>query len=48
MIIGQNPDLVITYGLNLTTQEDLAAAGIDSIVNRGYCDGGGSGPADGP
>lgn len=48
VIIGQNPDLVITYGLNLTTQEDLAAAGIDSIVNSGFCDGGGSGPADGP
>lgn len=39
---------MIAYGLNLTTQEDLAAAGIDSIVNSGFCDGGGSGPADGP
>lgn len=48
VILGQGPDLVITYGLNLTTQEDLAAAGIDSIVNSGFCDGGGSGPADGP
>ncbi len=48
VILGQTPDLVITYGLNLTTQEDLAAAGVDSIVNKGFCDGGGSGPADGP
>ncbi|MGH3902034.1 MAG: ABC transporter substrate-binding protein [Pseudonocardiaceae bacterium] len=48
VILGQDPDLVITYGLNLTTQADLAAAGIDSIVNSGFCDGDGSGPADGP
>lgn len=44
VIIGQQPDLVISYGLNMTTWQDLEAAGIKSIVNAGFCDGTGSGP----
>lgn len=44
VIIGQRPDVVISYGLNLTGPEDLAEAGIQSIVNAGFCDGSGSGP----
>ncbi len=44
VIIGQQPDLVISYGLNMTTWQDLEAAGIKSIVNAGFCDGSGSGP----
>lgn len=38
VIIAQEPDLVIHYGLSATTPEDLAAAGIDSIVVSGLCD----------
>jgi iron complex transport system substrate-binding protein len=44
VIIGQRPDLVISYGLNMTTWQDLEAAGIHSVVNAGFCDGTGSGP----
>jgi iron complex transport system substrate-binding protein len=35
---------VISYGLNMTSAQDLEAAGIKSIVNAGFCDGTGSGP----
>lgn len=35
---------MISYGLNETTPEDLDAAGIDPLVNAGFCDGIGSGP----
>lgn len=42
-IIGTGADLVISYGLNLTTPEDLEAAGIDSLVPSWRCDGSGSG-----
>ncbi len=44
VIIGQDPDLVISYGLNMTSAQDLEASGIKSIVNAGFCDGTGSGP----
>lgn len=47
-LIGEAPDLLITAGRNLYTQEDLEGVGIQSIVNRSFCDGTGSGPADGP
>lgn len=48
VIIGQQSDLVLSYGLNLTTPEDLAAVGIASIVPVWRCDGSGSGPSHGP
>lgn len=44
VIIGQEPDLVISYGLNMTNAQDLEVAGIKSIINAGFCDGTGSGP----
>lgn len=47
-IIGEQPDLLITAGRNLYSEPDLQAVGIDSLVNLSFCDGSGSGPADGP
>ncbi|MGH8909076.1 MAG: ABC transporter substrate-binding protein [Egibacteraceae bacterium] len=37
LIIGQQPDVVITYGLDETTPEDLAEAGIQTIIISGFC-----------
>lgn len=37
-IVAEDPDLVVTFGLNLTTPEDLAAAGIPTLILGGYCD----------
>lgn len=42
VIVGENPDLVVTFGLNQTTPEDLADAGIETLILRGYCDGSGA------
>lgn len=42
LIVAEDPDLVVTFGLNQTTPEDLEAAGIQTIILRGYCDGSGA------
>ncbi|WP_232666349.1 ABC transporter substrate-binding protein [Pseudonocardia sp. TRM90224] len=39
VIIAQQPDVVITFGLNETTPEDLAAAGIPALQLAGRCPG---------
>jgi len=36
-IISRTPDLVISYEGAATTADDLAAAGINLLVSRGYC-----------
>ncbi|MGH3564448.1 MAG: ABC transporter substrate-binding protein [Pseudonocardia sp.] len=41
VIIGERPDLVVTFGLNQTSPDDLAAAGIPTLFVSGYCDGSG-------
>ncbi len=38
-IVGARPDVVITYGLETTTFEELAEAGIQTLFVSGYCDG---------
>jgi iron complex transport system substrate-binding protein len=43
VIIGAEPDLVVTYGLNEFTPEDLEASGIPTLVISGYCGGFGAG-----
>lgn len=45
-IIGQDPDLVITYGLNDFTPEDLQAVGIPTLILAGYCGGFGAGQSE--
>ncbi len=37
-VIGQEPDLLLGYGLTMTPWRDLDAVGIDEIVNSGQCD----------
>lgn len=37
-IIAEQPDLVVTFGLNETSPDDLAAAGIATLVVSGRCD----------
>lgn len=41
-IVGAQPDVVITYGLNETTFQELEEAGIQTIFVSGYCDGSGA------
>jgi iron complex transport system substrate-binding protein len=36
-IINRTPDLVISFEGSATTADDLAGAGIDLLVSRGYC-----------
>lgn len=45
VIIGTGADLAITYGLNRTAPEALAAVGIDTLVPSGRCDGSAGGTA---
>lgn len=45
VIIGTGADLVISYGLNGTSPQALAAAGIDTLVPSGRCDASTGGPA---
>lgn len=45
-IIAASPDLVVTYGLNEFGPEDLAEAGIPTLVISGYCGGFGAGQSD--
>jgi iron complex transport system substrate-binding protein len=45
-ILGQSPDLLVTFGLNGTTPEDLAAAGIPTLIVSGYCGGFGAGQSE--
>ncbi|QSB14416.1 ABC transporter substrate-binding protein [Natronosporangium hydrolyticum] len=42
-IIGEQPDLVVTFGLNATSPEELADAGIPSLIISGRCDDAGAG-----
>ncbi|WP_306368939.1 ABC transporter substrate-binding protein [Nocardiopsis sp. CC223A] len=46
VIIGAGPDLVVTYGLNEFGPEDLADAGIPTLIISGYCGGFGAGQSD--
>lgn len=43
VIIGERPDLVVTYGLNEFTPGDLEAVGIPTLIISGYCGGFGAG-----
>lgn len=43
VIIGEQPDLVVAYGVNGTTPEDLEVAGIQTLIVSGYCGGFGAG-----
>ncbi|GAB3756507.1 ABC transporter substrate-binding protein [Microlunatus parietis] len=46
VIIAAEPDLLVTYGLNEFAPEDLAAAGIPTIILSGYCGGFGAGQSE--
>ncbi|MFC5286355.1 ABC transporter substrate-binding protein [Actinokineospora guangxiensis] len=46
VIIGAAPDLVITYGLNEFGPDELAAAGIPTLIISGYCGGFGAGQSE--
>ena len=46
VIIGAAPDLVVTYGLNDFGPDELAAAGIPTIILSGYCGGFGAGQSE--
>ncbi|KOX10027.1 ABC transporter substrate-binding protein [Nocardiopsis sp. NRRL B-16309] len=46
VIIGAEPDLVVTYGLNEFGPEDLEAAGIPTLIISGYCGGFGAGQSE--
>lgn len=48
VIVGEEPDLVVTFGLNSTTPEDLEAAGIKTLFITNYCDGSGTPDFDSP
>ncbi|GAA0381327.1 ABC transporter substrate-binding protein [Bacillus horti] len=43
MIVGADPDLLVTFGLSGFDPEDLEAVGIPTIVISGYCGGFGAG-----
>ncbi len=45
-IIGASPDLVVTFGLNDFSPEDLESSGIPTLVISGYCGGFGAGQSD--
>ena len=45
-IIGQTPDLVVTFGLEGTTPEDLESVGIPTLIVAGYCGGFGAGQSE--
>lgn len=45
-IIGEDPDLVITFGLNDFTPEDLQAVDIPVLILAGYCGGFGAGQSE--
>jgi iron complex transport system substrate-binding protein len=45
VILGQNPDLLLSYGLINTSVEDLTAVGVKELIVGGQCDDQGS---DGP
>ncbi len=47
VIIGSEVDFVYGYGLFNSAPDDLAAAGIESVVTEGYCGDHGGGEADG-
>ncbi|WP_300006837.1 ABC transporter substrate-binding protein [Pseudonocardia sp.] len=42
-IVGQTPDLVVTFGLEGTTPEELESLGIPTLIVAGYCGGFGAG-----
>jgi iron complex transport system substrate-binding protein len=46
VIIGDEPDLVVTFGLNEFGPEDLADAGIPTLIISGYCGGFGAGQSE--
>lgn len=46
VLIGQSPDLVVTFGLNEFTPEDLKASGIETLTLAGYCGGFGAGESE--
>lgn len=46
VVIGAQPDLVVTYGLNDYTPEDLESAGIPTLILSGYCGGFGAGQSE--
>ncbi|WP_028646680.1 ABC transporter substrate-binding protein [Nocardiopsis sp. CNT312] len=46
VIIGAEPDLVVTFGLNEFSPEDLEAAGIPTLIISGYCGGFGAGQSE--
>lgn len=39
VILGQEPDLLLTYGLTATPWEEVERLGLDQIVVSGHCDG---------
>ncbi|WP_258903980.1 ABC transporter substrate-binding protein [Actinokineospora sp. UTMC 2448] len=46
VIIGAAPDMVVTFGLNDFGPDELAAAGIPTLIVSGYCGGFGAGQSD--
>lgn len=42
-VLGQTPDLVVTFGLEGTSPEELAGLGIPTLIVSGYCGGFGAG-----
>ncbi|MBW0117144.1 ABC transporter substrate-binding protein [Pseudonocardia abyssalis] len=42
-VLGQTPDLVVTFGLEGTSPEELAELGIPTLIVAGYCGGFGAG-----
>lgn len=42
-ILGQTPDLVVTFGLEGTSPEELESLGIPTLIVAGYCGGFGAG-----
>lgn len=46
VIIGADPDLVVTFGLNDFGPEELESAGIPTLIISGYCGGFGAGQSE--